>query len=104
MKEIIDGLRYDTKKAELIGTASSRCGVTDFRHFEAGLYVTKNRRFFLAGEGGPMSMWRDQIDHNSWSGGSGIIPLDKHDALEWAEDHLDQEDFEKHFADLIEDA
>ena len=104
MRQIIDGLRYDTKKAKLIGVASSSCGVTDFRYFEAGLYLTKSGRFFLAGEGGPMSMWRDQIDHNSWGGGSGIIPLSKHDALEWAEDHLDEDLYEEHFADLIEDA
>ena len=57
MKAIINGLRYDTDKATLIGEASHGYA-SDFQHWEAGLYKTpRSGRFFLAGSGGPMTRW-----------------------------------------------
>ena len=109
MKKIINGKRYDTKTAILIGAADNfRQGVdsvTDFAYWEASLYRTKRSgAFFLAGRGGPMSRFAQSCGQNSWGGGEDLIPLTEEEALEWAEAHLDPEAIEEHFEELIEDA
>jgi hypothetical protein len=102
MKAIIKGFRYDTDKADLV------CEIQEsyrgnFRHIDAGLFCTKRaKRFFLAGSGGPMTIFATQVDQNTWSGGSKIIPLSKESALEWAEQHATVEQIERFFE--IEDA
>jgi hypothetical protein len=109
MKAIINGTRYDTNKAITIGTfdnigaGASSC--TDFQYWEATLYVTpKSKKYFLAGEGGPMSQFSPPIDQNSWSGGSKVIPLPRTEAFEWAQRYLDTDTVEEFFGDLIQDA
>jgi hypothetical protein len=109
MKSIINGLRYDTKTAVLVGEADNighgADSTRDFQYWEAGLYKTpRSGRFFLAGEGGPMSMFRQTVSQNSWSGSSRIIPMSRTDALAWAEQHLDPSAIETYFADDIQDA
>lgn len=109
MRKIINGVRYDTDSAELIGDADNiGCGATsqnDFSWWEAGLYITpRSGRYFLAGTGGPMSRFGHAIDNNSTSGGSKLIPMEKSEALEWAEQYLDTETVEEYFADMIKDA
>ena len=103
MKAIIQGRRYDTEKATLVGWARSG-GLnpfTDLGYWEAGLYKSPRAgNFFLAGKGGSMTRWVS----NGRTGGSGIIPLDRDEALKWAERYLSQGVIEKHFADVIEDA
>ena len=37
-------------------------------------------------------------------GGADLIPMSKADALAWAESHLDLEEVEVHFSDMLEDA
>jgi len=112
MKRIIQGVRYDTDKATLIGEtdnigagASSR---SDFSWWEAGLYVTpRSKRYFLAGTGGPMTRFGHKVDQHSSSGSSGgskLIPMSKDEALEWAEQYLSTDVIEKYFGDIIEDA
>jgi len=104
MRKIINGVRYDTDKAIEIGSAHYS-NPSDFRHWEASLYVTpRSKRFFIAGAGGPMSRFSQSVGQNSWSGGSDLIPMSPEEALEWAEQYLDPSEFEEHFADLIEDA
>lgn len=106
MRAIINGVRYDTEKAVLVGEADNLRqveSVTDASYWEAGLYKTpRSGRFFIAGRGGPMSRFARGSGQNSWTGGSRIIPLDVEDALEWAEENLGAEAIEKHFE--IEDA
>lgn len=107
MRAIINGVRYDTEKAVLVGEADNlgrgADSVTDASYWEAGLYKTpRSGRFFIAGRGGPMSRFARSSGQNTWTGGSRIIPLDVEDALEWAEENLGAEAIEKHFE--IEDA
>jgi hypothetical protein len=107
MKAIINGVRYDTDKATLIGEscAGGNTSHSDFRWWEAGLYVSpRSKRYFLAGSGGAMSRFSRSAGQNSWSGGSGIHPMTREEALEWAEQELSTEAVEAHFADVIEDA
>jgi hypothetical protein len=104
MKSIINGLRYDTEKAVLIGKASYGYS-GDFQRWEAGLYRTpRSGRFFLAGSGGAMTQWSQKIDNNSWTGGSGIKPMNTDDAREWAERYLSAAEVEAGFAEAIQDA
>ncbi len=105
MKATINGLRYDTSKAVLIGEASYDGSITDFEWWEAGLYRTpRSGRYFLAGRGGPMTRWATSAGPQRWTGGSGIKPLADADAVEWAEQHLTTEEVEKGFVELVEDA
>ncbi len=105
MKRIINGFRYDTEKATLIGEAS-HSGGGDFSAWRAGLYVTpRAKRYFLAGMGGPMTRWgrhEGPAFGGTTSGGEGVIPLSREEALEWAEQHLSTEEIERGFE--IEDA
>ncbi len=108
MKSIINGKRFDTENAIEIGRSSySRDGIGDFKWWSATLYKTPRAgRFFLAGEGGPMTRWARSAGEGSWtsSAGEGIVEMAPEDALAWAEQQLDPETIEEHFADAIEDA
>lgn len=107
MKKIIDGRRYDSETAIEVGSADS-LGKTadstrDFKYWEATLYKTpRSGRFFLCGEGGPMTRFAQSAGQNSWSGGSDLIPMSTEEAREWAETYLDAESIEAHFD--VEDA
>lgn len=104
MKKIINGKRYDTDKATLIGERT-QSNPSDFRWIEEGLYITpRSKQYFLAGEGGAMTQYSRPVDNNARGGGSKIIPLTREQALEWAEAYLDEDDIEEHFGDQIEDA
>jgi hypothetical protein len=104
MKSIINGFRYDTDKAELIGEASHGYA-GDFSRWQAGLYRTKRaRRFFLAGSGGPMTTWGRNVDQHTMTSGEGIRVMSKEDALAWAEQNLSTEQIEAGFAEDIKDA
>lgn len=107
MKSIINGKRYNTETSTMVGSGGSNGNISrsDFSWWEADLYRTpRSGAFFLAGRGGPMTRWAKAIGNNGWSGGSGVIPLSREEALEWAEQHLDAERIEKAFADVLEDA
>jgi hypothetical protein len=109
MKKIIQGIRYDTEKAILIGEYDNlhhgADSHTDFNYWEAGLYKTpRSGRYFLAGEGGAMTRFSRPCGSNGTPGGEGLFPLDAQEALAWAEAYLDSEVVKKHFGDIIEDA
>jgi hypothetical protein len=105
MKATIRGLRYDTDKAELIGEADAGVSRTDFSYWEAGLYVPpRSERYFLAGRGGPMTRWARQVERNSYTGSSGIVPLSRDEALAWAEEYLTAQEIEDGFHSGVADA
>jgi hypothetical protein len=105
MKKIINGVRYDSDKATLVGEYATNLGRNDFRDWEAALYVSpKSRRFFLVGEGGPMTRFAKPVGSNGMTGSEDLIPMDRDEALAWAEQFLDTEAIEQHFADHVVDA
>jgi hypothetical protein len=110
MKAIIAGTRYDTEKATFIAEADNlgagADSTTDFSFWTAALYKTpRSGRYFLAGWGGPRSMFSRSTGQNSWSGGEAIIPLESEQAaFDWAQQELPTDVVEEHFAHLIEDA
>lgn len=102
MKKIIGGKRYDTDKAELIGSTSYGGGPRDFHHWSEELYRKRTGEFFLYGEGGPSSKYSVQVELNSWSGGERITPLTYDEAKEWVEKYLDADKYEELFG-VVED-
>ena len=104
MKKIINGKRYDTEKATLIGEYDYEYP-GDFNYISEGLYITpRSKIYFIAGEGGANTKYRETVSQNTWSGGEMIQPLEKEDAFEWAQRHLTPDEVEEHFGDMIEDA
>ena len=103
MKKIINGKIYDTETAKVLGS-DSYSNPRDFHYWGETLYQKRTGEFFLYGEGGPMSRYAQSIDQNSWSGGEKIMPLSAARAREWAEEHLDADDYEAIFGIPDEDA
>ena len=101
MKKIIDGKLYDTAKAECIGSYDSGGSCSDFQHFEEALYKTPNGAYFISGSGGPMTGYARSAGQNSWTGGEDIRALTREEAFEWAESHLDSDDVQAEFGDLV---
>ena len=96
MKKVIDGKIYNTETAESIGYHSEG-GYGDFRAFEETLYRTKKGRFFLAGNGGPMTKYAKKESSNTWTGSSDIFVLSEEDAREWAEKYMKTEAYLRYF-------
>jgi len=62
MKFTIDGQRFDTDKSEWIANACRDGFRTDFRWWSETLYRTpRSKRFFLVGEGGPMTRYARRV-------------------------------------------
>ena len=61
MKQIINGKTYNTETATELGHYWNGLSDSDFRHISESLYRTKNGRYFLAGEGGPMTRYSHPV-------------------------------------------
>lgn len=103
MKKIINGKKYDTETAQKMGWWSANYSVSDFHFYEETLFRKRTGEFFLHGSGNAASKYARRIEMNSWGGGEEIIPLTYEAAREWAEEHLDVDDYEKIFGEVSED-
>jgi len=101
MKKIINGKRYDTDTATLIGSAGYGYP-GDLEYWAEDLYRKKTGEFFLYGEGGPKSIYSRRTGQNQWSGGAEIRPLSLQEAQEWAEEHLNADEYEEVFGRIEE--
>lgn len=99
MKKIINGKVYDTTTAKRLAFATASCSVTDFRYWEEELYRKKTGEYFLYGEGGPMTKYARVVEINNWAGGWEIVPMTYKMAREWAEEHLEADEFIQLFGD-----
>ena len=97
MKKIINGKLYDTDTAKEVGSWANYGSWRDFNHMEETLYRKRTGEFFLFGEGGPSTKYARRTEQNMWSGGSQIIPLSPEAAREWAEEHLNADDYAELF-------
>lgn len=102
MQQVIDGKRYNTETATLLGSGRYNGNCTDFQYWQESLYVTAKGNYFGAGSGGPMSRYSTAVGNNGRGGGSNIRTMTKQSAMEWAEAY-DQDALE-HFADMVSDA
>ena len=92
MKIIINGLKYDTEAPQTVEIGRVTGGsefVTDFNYWEAGLYRTGGGRYFVQGEGGPMTRFASPTGDSAMGYGEKIIPITPEQAREWAERYLD---------------
>ena len=103
MKQVIEGKRYDTATAQEIGAWWNGYPTSDFHYCEEKLYLTPKGNFFLAGEGGALSQYA-RSHGNATGGGEAITPLSREEAFQWAQEHLDADDFPEVFGDMVEDA
>ncbi|MDZ4263791.1 MAG: hypothetical protein U1B30_15850 [Pseudomonadota bacterium] len=110
MKAIINGKRYDTGKAEEI-TRLSYGGKGQFISWEASLHKTAKGEWFLAGKGGPMTMFARSAEGNPGAveGSSRIVPMEQADVLELLQSLSAHNPgleaiIEEHFGPEIEDA
>ena len=103
MKKVIDGFRYDTDKADQIGWAKSpepKNIEQDLHQWSETLYKTvRAGRYFLCGEGGPLSRWA-KVDGSYRNFGKGILPISASQARAWCEQYLskDRDEWIVHFS------
>lgn len=103
MRKIINNRAYDTDTAKELGWWSNDYSASDFRSFSETLYQKRTGEFFLHGEGGPMSRYSERADGGVWRCGEAITPLTYDKARQWAERHMDAEDYEGIFGAVSED-
>ncbi len=102
MKKIINNKVYDTKTAKKMGSwDNNKYGSFEYTH--EVLYQKKTGEFFLYGEGGPMSRYAEPSGSNGWTSGEKIMPLTYAQAQKWAEEHLDGDEYEEIFGEIVED-
>lgn len=101
MRKIINGKQYDTSKAILIGEWDNGLGKSDHKCIYETLYQKRTGEFFLHGEGGGMTPYRE-IYGNLSGWGEKILPIPVDVAKQWVEEHLTAEEYEKIF-DVVED-
>ena len=103
MKRIIDGKKYDTETAYMVGQWENMYDVSNFHYFSESLYKKRTGEYFLHGEGGARSQYAETIGQNEWRGGEKIIPLTYDNARKWAEEHLGVDVYEAEFGEVSED-
>lgn len=102
MKKVINGSLYNTETARKLGNWDNG-EYGSFGYCEETLYRTKSGKYFIHGEGGANSRYSRQTGSNSWSGGEKIITCTYDEAREWAEEHLDGDDYIAAFGEPAED-
>ena len=102
MKKIINGKLYNTETAEKIDSWENMNDYRNFHYFSETLYRKRTGEFFLHGEGGPASPYHERVDQNSYMGGERIRPLTPEEAREWAEEHMDADDYQRVFGEVSE--
>jgi len=84
MTRVIGGKVYNTETATLVCDLDCSHYPNDFQYHDTRLYRTKKGAYFIAGTGGPMSMWRCKVQ-NGYGDGGGIRAVDYEEALMYAE-------------------
>lgn len=101
MKKIIDGKRYDTEASKKLAEVGGRDGT--FRWSREALYQKRTGEFFLFGEGGAASKYARQVGYSEWAPGERIMPLTVEEAMKWAEENLDADEYESIFGEAEEE-
>lgn len=103
MRKVVEGVVYDTEKAEALHDWSNHYPCNDFKACSETLYRTKKGRFFLHGEGGAMTSYRSAYG-NMFGSGADILPMSPQDALNWLASHDGTDVILGQFADQVEEA
>jgi len=106
MKKTIHGLRYDTENSQQVGRYNNGLEQSDLQFWEATLYVyPRSNRYFLAGKGGPMTLFGPlKVKPIGWTGelGERLVPISKENAYEWAKTYLSIGEVDEYFGDIAE--
>lgn len=102
MKKIINGRRYDTETAQQVAEYQHSYQ-TEFDYFVETLYRKKGGEFFLHGYGHAASPYCEWVDSSTRSAGERLMPMSYSEAQEWAEKHLDADEYEAIFGEVEED-
>jgi hypothetical protein len=103
MKKIINGKLYNTETAREVARWSDGMSWRDFSHVEEVLYQKRTGEFFIHGQGGPASRYAERAATGGWDSGDKVIPLTWEEAREWAEEHLDADEYQEIFGEVAED-
>lgn len=101
MKKIIAGSLFNTETARLVGSWDNGIYGNDFRNCSEDLYQTRSGKYFIHGEGGPMSTYAEHHGNNT-SGSEQIRELTADEAREWAEKNLAADEYIKEFGPVDE--
>ncbi len=101
MKKIIAGKKYDTETAKEVGYWSNNYSYSDFSYCEEKLFRKRNGEYFLYGSGGAMTIYAECCCDGR-CGGSNIIPMTVDEAKQWAEEHIDVDEYEAEFGEVEE--
>ena len=105
MKQIINGLRYDTDTATCLAEWQNFDGdLSDFNYIEESLHVTKSGRYFLYVAGGANTEYAEHHGNGMYSGSENLRPITEQEAFVWCQDHDAIDVIEERFADMIQDA
>ena len=103
MKKMINGKKYDTETAALVGGWDNNRQGNDLYYCSERIYKKRTGEYFLFGSGNAMSKYRTYSGDNSWGGGEQIMPLSYDAARKWAEEHLPADEYEAEFGTVSED-
>ena len=93
MRQVIAGKLYDTEGAKRQGYWSNGLGYDDFSWCEETLYKTRSGAYFIHGRGGARSRYSISVGQYQWVGAQHIEPVDLAAAKQWAEEHLDADEY-----------
>lgn len=100
MNKVINGKRYDTDAAELIGEKTNGNLPGEIEYYCETLYRKKRaNEYFLHIEGGANSRAARRVGE-SWVSGELIEPLEHEAAKEWAEKNLTADEYESSFGEV----
>lgn len=98
MKKIINGSRYNTETAQLLGTYET--GMPgDINHRGEELFRTRVEKYFIHHYGNCFPK-----PSGGWGWGEELIPVSEDDARQWAEQRLDGDAYEAAFGEVDENA
>ena len=101
MKKIINGKMYNTETAKMVGEYDYS-GPSDNNYFHEELYRKRTGEYFIFGRGNAASKYAEHLPYGGWVGSEEIIPLTYDRAREWAEAHMEVEDYEVEFGEVSE--
>jgi len=105
MIRIIEGKRYNTETAELIGEFESGNDRSNWRWFGEALYRTPKGAWFTVGSGGPLSPYSRRVGQNELTGAHDMFRvLTVTEVRGWVEAYCAAEVVERLFGAEIADA
>lgn len=98
MKKVISGVLCDTETAKMLGEYEHE-HKSSFHWYVERLYRTKSGKYFIYGEGHAASPYARKVAQSEWAPGEAIKLMPPEAARQWAEEHLDGDEYIAAFGD-----